>query len=76
MANQYAAGKKALGICDRCGFRFLLKKLKGETRKGASVGNLVCVSCFDEDHPQLMVGSRPVSDPQALRNPRPDNGTE
>lgn len=33
---------------------------------------LVCPECLDVDHPQLMLGSFPVYDPQALRNPRPD----
>ena len=34
---------------------------------------LVCPVCWEPDHPQLKVGMYPVDDPQALRNPRPDN---
>lgn len=33
---------------------------------------LVCPECWEQDHPQLMLGMYPVADPQALRNPRPD----
>jgi hypothetical protein len=33
---------------------------------------LVCNECWEEDHPQLLLGMYPVDDPQALRNPRPD----
>ena len=33
---------------------------------------LVCPTCWDPDQPQLMLGTFPVDDPQALRNPRPD----
>ena len=34
-------------------------------------GLLVCGECWDPDQPQLQLGRFPVSDPQALRNPRP-----
>jgi len=33
---------------------------------------LVCPECWDPDHPQLMLGTFPVDDPQGLRNPRKD----
>jgi hypothetical protein len=72
MGSIYAAGKRALGICDRCGFQYKLKMLKEETIAGISAGNRVCGECFDPDHPQLMLGRRPVTDAQALQDPRPD----
>lgn len=72
MGANYAVGKKALGYCDRCGQRYLLSKLKAEVVKGKVTGIHVCTSCFDPDHPQLRLGETPVNDPQALRNPRPD----
>lgn len=72
MGNTFAAGKKALGICDRCGFQFKLNKLKGETVAGVPMGNRVCAACFDVDHPQLMLGKRPIVDAQALKDARPD----
>jgi len=34
-------------------------------------GLKVCPECWDPDQPQLQVGRWPVSDPQALRSPRP-----
>lgn len=73
MGTAFASGRKALGICDRCGLEFKLTALRSETVKGRPVNNLVCRRCFDEDHPQLMLGAVSVDDPQALRTPRPDN---
>jgi len=72
MGSNYAAGKKALGYCDRCGQRWLLRKLRAEVVKGKITDVRVCPTCWDPDHPQLHLGETPVNDPQALRNPRPD----
>lgn len=72
MGNRFTSGKKAIAICDRCGFRFLLKKLKPETVKTKVINNLVCSDCWSPDHPQLQLGMYPIDDPQALRNPRND----
>ena len=73
MGSPFASGKKALACCDRCGFQYLLKELKYEVVKTKVTGLLVCASCWSPDHPQLMLGTIPVQDPQALRNPRRDN---
>lgn len=72
MGNRFAAGKKAIAECDRCGQRFKLKILKTEIIKLKNYNLLVCPECWDPDHPQLQLGMFPVDDPQALRNPRPD----
>jgi hypothetical protein len=72
MSNRFAAGKKAIAECDRCGQRYLLKILKREIIKTKNYDLLVCPTCWDPDHPQLQLGMWPVDDPQALRNPRPD----
>ena len=72
MGNRFAAGKKAIAECDRCGQRFKLKVLKTEIIKLKNYNLLVCPECWDPDHPQLQLGMYPVDDPQALRNPRPD----
>lgn len=72
MPNLFARGKKAFGYCDRCAQRTPLAKLKVQIVKQRPTGMLVCPECLDKDHPQLMLGSFPVYDPQALRNPRPD----
>lgn len=73
MSAVYASEKRALGICDRCGFQFRLKDLKSDIVKGRQTGIRVCGECFDIDHPQLFLGEKPIYDPQALRDARPDN---
>ena len=73
--SKFASSKRALGVCDRCGFVYKLKELKFEMVKGVRNSLRVCSSCFDPDHPQLMLGRYPVSDPQALRDARPDVAT-
>lgn len=73
MPNRFASGKIAIAQCDRCGFRYKLKELRSLVVKTKNVNILVCRSCWEPDHPQLQLGMYPVDDPQALRNPRPDN---
>lgn len=72
MGNKFSSGKNAIAECDRCGFRFKLKELRPETVKMKIINNRVCPACWSPDHPQLMLGTYPVQDPQAVRNPRPD----
>ena len=72
MGNRFAAGHKAIAMCDRCGQQFKLKQLRTEIIKQRKYELLVCSDCFDPDQPQLMLGTFPVDDPQALRNPRRD----
>jgi len=72
MANTFASGKRAIAECDRCGQQFKLKVLKTEIIKQRKYELLVCPECWDPDQPQLMLGTFPVNDPQALRNPRRD----
>lgn len=76
MPTRFAAGKKAFGFCDVCGFRYKLSKLKPLTIKTKTTNILACPECWNPDHPQLQLGMYLVNDPQALRNPRPDNGQE
>jgi hypothetical protein len=73
MGNRYSSGKNAISECDRCGFRFKLTKLRSLVIKTKNVNILVCPECWEPDHPQLQLGMYPVDDPQAVRNPRPDN---
>jgi hypothetical protein len=75
MANRFANGAKSYGFCDRCGFRFDLKKLKNEVVKTKQTQIKSCPQCWSEDHPQLQLGLYPISDPQAIRDPRPDTNT-
>lgn len=72
MGNRFASGKRSIGICDRCGQQFKLKQLRPQVIKQKLYDIRVCPSCFDPDHPQLMLGTFPVDDPQAVRNPRRD----
>lgn len=73
MGNKFASGKNAIAECARCSFRFRLTELRKETVKTKIRNLLVCSSCYDPDQPQLLLGMFPVDDPQALREPRPDN---
>jgi hypothetical protein len=62
----YTNGKVALGICDRCGFQYLLNQLKKEW-----TGFKTCQECYEPKHPQLEP-KRGINEPIALRDPRPD----
>ena len=73
MGNKFAAGYKAFGFCDICGFRCDLKDMRVQVVKTKSTNIMACPACWSEDHPQLQLGMYPVEDPQALRNPRPDS---
>jgi len=70
----YARAKKALGICDRCGFTYNLNKLYYQIENSIRNGQRVCNECLDKDHPQLKLGRLNITDPQALYNARPDTG--
>lgn len=72
MTQQFAAGKRAFGFCDRCGFRADLKKLAYQVVNQKPTGLKVCQVCNDKDQPQLQLGRFPINDPVALYQPRPD----
>jgi hypothetical protein len=72
VGNRFSSGKRTIAECDVCGFRYKLAKLTKLIIKGKRTEIKACRSCFDKDHPQLMLGMYPVSDPQAVRDPRPD----
>ena len=73
MPSQFASGKNSIAECDRCGQRFKLKILRKLTIKTKQVSIKVCPECWEPDQPQLQLGMYPVSDPQAVREPRRDN---
>ena len=62
----FASGKNAYGISDRSGFRYRLRDMRKEW-----TGALVGPDEFEQKHPQLNP-PRHRADPQALRDPRPD----
>ena len=72
MSGKFTSGKHAHGFCDRCNFRYALKKLRALTINEKVTNLLVCPTCWEPDHPQYRIGRIDMSDPQALRNPRPD----
>jgi hypothetical protein len=72
MSERFASGKNAIAECDVCGFRYKLRELQALIIKGKNTNILACPECWNTDHPQLHLGEFPVSDPQAIRNPRPD----
>ena len=73
MPNQFSSGRNAIAECDVCGFRYKLTELKPLTIKTKVTNILACPECWNQDQPQLLLGMYPVNDPQAVRNPRPDN---
>ena len=73
MSNRFSSAKHSIAECDRCGFRYKLKELKKLTIKTKQVSIKVCKTCWEQDQPQLQLGMYPVDDPQAVREPRPDN---
>jgi len=72
MASKYSSGKHSIAECDRCGQRYKLTQLRKLTIKTKQVSIKVCPECWEPDQPQLQLGLYPVSDPQAVREPRPD----
>jgi hypothetical protein len=72
MPSKYSSGKHSIAECDRCGFRYKLKELRKLTINTKQVSIKVCPTCWEPDQPQLSLGMYPVSDPQAVREPRPD----
>ena len=77
MATRFASSKGKISFCDKCGFRYPLEKLKKYYIMGKLINSKVCPECWDPDHPQNWVGiiggQKVANDPQALREPRPDN---
>ena len=67
-----ARGKYAYGICDKTGFRYKLNELVAEVRNGVRTGLRVGKDVADPDHPQNFLGRLRITDPQSVRNPRPD----
>ena len=72
----YASGKYAFGYCDRTGFRYPKKDLVEQIVNQRPTGLLVGKDVLDPDQPQLQLGRVRVDDPQALRNPRPDQSLQ
>ena len=74
--GNYAKGKYAYGICDRTGFRYKLSDLKNQIVDQRRSGLLVGKDVLDKDQPQYQLGRIKITDPQALRKPRPQTDLE
>ena len=74
MGSRFASDRIAIAMCDVCGFQYKLKELKSLVVKGRDTNIKACPECWNPDQPQLKLGEFPVDDPQAIRNPRPDDG--
>ena len=72
MSNQFASSQKVIALCDVCGFQYKLRELRNLFVKGRDTNVKACPECWNPDQPQLRLGEYPVNDPQAIRNPRPD----
>ena len=72
--SSFTKGKYAFGYCDLTGFRYPLKDLVPEIVNQRPTGFLVGRDVVDPDQPQLQLGRLKTADPQALRDPRPDQG--
>ena len=66
----FTRGKYARAICDRCGIEISYLDLKDEW-----TGFRVCKTCWDPKTAIEFPSNFP-SDPEALRDPRPDNDIE
>ena len=53
-------------------FSINYETLKDLIVKGTNTNIKACQECWNADHPQLKLGEFPVDDPQAIRDPRPD----
>lgn len=75
-ARVSASSPETHGICDRCGFRYLLKDLRWQYAwSGVKLQNLrllVCTTdCLDVPQPQIKAIVIPA-DPTPVLNPRPE----
>lgn len=75
-SNPFASGHYSNAMCDRCGIRCKYRELRGETVRGKRTGLLVCDTCWDPDVPLNFLDRYVTTDPQALRNARPDTGLQ
>jgi hypothetical protein len=72
MSELFANGSRALAVCDVCGFQFRLSQLRKLVVNNIVTNTKACRACWVPDQPQLQLGAYPVSDPQAIREPRID----
>lgn len=74
MTLNFATGKNAKAVCDICGCRSEYGDLQPLIRAGYKTSVMACSYCWDQDHPQLFLGRKPIRDAVSLRRARPDSG--
>ncbi len=72
MGTRFASSQKVNALCDVCWFQYKLRELRNLFVKGRDTNVKACRECWSPDQPQLRLGEFPVDDPQAIRDPRPD----
>lgn len=72
----FAVGRKAIALCERCGFECKYQDLREEYKRGLPQGNAICPRCYDPDHPQEWAGQDTLVDHEALYDPRPEDWDE
>ena len=72
MGTRFASSQKVNALWDVCGFQYKLRELRNLFVKGRDTNVKACRECWSPDQPQLRLGEFPVNDPQAVRDPRPD----
>jgi hydrogenase maturation factor HypF (carbamoyltransferase family) len=72
----FVKGKYAYGYCDKCGSRWPINDLKFETENMVLTKRRTCPDCFDEDHPQNLLGKLRIYDPMSIKDARPETGIE
>lgn len=65
--------KPVPGLCDRCGQRYDLSKLRFEYILGRNTGLRTCPECYDESHPQLDTRHIRTDDKQRVEHSRSDS---
>ena len=68
----FASGKRAIALCDVCGFQYKLNVLRKLVVNSHVTETKACPACWTSDQPQLQLGKYPIDDPQAIRDPRRD----
>jgi hypothetical protein len=74
--SSFASERNAVGICDRCGRKFKLKKLKREFKNLSYSGLRVCDDCFDPESSQSIGSNFVVRHAATLENPAIDNALD
>lgn len=74
--SNFASERYAIGICDRCGRTFKLKKLRNESKNLNYSSIKVCEDCFDKENLQAVGSSLVIRHDTTLKDPAIDNALD